>query len=133
VAHANRKRKLMRARYKLLKWMCLGDEMRAGLGAEKRAETSGFGCWCGGENGCAGMLKRGLKWGQKWVCLDTEKGDEMDAEIASEISIKDKNGDGDVYKEDDQIPSKGKCLFKALLNRRMSKKDEMLYTYLDEY
>lgn len=44
-----------------------------------------------------------------------------------------KNGDGDVYKEDDQIPSKGKRLLKALLSRRKSKKDEMLYTYLDEY
>ncbi|GKA98953.1 29 kDa ribonucleoprotein A, chloroplastic-like protein [Tanacetum coccineum] len=32
VAHANRKRKLMRGRYKILKWMCLGDEMGAGLG-----------------------------------------------------------------------------------------------------
>ncbi|GKE31136.1 hypothetical protein Tco_1450458 [Tanacetum coccineum] len=79
-------------------------------------------------------------WGRKWVCLDAEKGDEMGAlgaevgaEMASEISIKDNNGNGDVYKEDDQIPSKGKRLFKALLSRRMSKKDEMLYTYLDEY
>nr|GEV52109.1 hypothetical protein [Tanacetum cinerariifolium] len=44
-----------------------------------------------------------------------------------------KNGDGDVYKEDDHIPSKGKRLLKALLSRRKSKKDEMLYTYLDEY
>ncbi|PWA88114.1 ABL interactor-like protein 3 [Artemisia annua] len=44
-----------------------------------------------------------------------------------------KTGDGDVYKEDDQIPSKGKRLLKALLSRRKSKKDDMLYTYLDEY
>ncbi|GKA58047.1 hypothetical protein Tco_0757235 [Tanacetum coccineum] len=193
------KRKLMRARYKLLKWMCLGDEMGAGLGAEKRAETSGFGCWCGGENRCVWTLKRGPKWvrlgaevaagmraetggfgvclrslngaeegacgglngwvgadwwGRKLVCSGTLRAigrNQLAASIAelvknmseshskfpilpaSEISIKDKNGDGDVYKEDDQIPSKGKCLFKALLSRRMSKKDEILYTYLDEY
>ncbi|GKG35611.1 hypothetical protein Tco_0440765, partial [Tanacetum coccineum] len=40
------------------------------------------------------------------------------AEMASKVSIKDINGIGDVYKEDDQITSKGKRLFKALLNRR---------------
>ncbi|GAA0150292.1 scaffold/adaptor protein [Lithospermum erythrorhizon] len=33
----------------------------------------------------------------------------------------------------DQIPSKSKRLLKALLTRRKSKKDETLYTYLDEY
>ncbi|KAL7589269.1 protein ABIL2 [Lactuca sativa] len=32
-----------------------------------------------------------------------------------------------------QIPSKSKRLLKALLSRRKSKKDDMLYTYLDEY
>ncbi|KAG5233703.1 Gamma-irradiation and mitomycin induced [Salix suchowensis] len=32
-----------------------------------------------------------------------------------------------------QYPSKSKRLLKALLSRRKSKKDEMLYTYLDEY
>ncbi|KAK4277579.1 hypothetical protein QN277_015556 [Acacia crassicarpa] len=33
----------------------------------------------------------------------------------------------------EQIPSKSKRLLKALLSRRKSKKDDMLYTYLDEY
>ncbi|MBA0794644.1 hypothetical protein Gohar_018953, partial [Gossypium harknessii] len=33
----------------------------------------------------------------------------------------------------EQYPSKSKRLLKALLSRRKSKKDEMLYTYLDEY
>ncbi|KAF9601072.1 hypothetical protein IFM89_015998 [Coptis chinensis] len=33
----------------------------------------------------------------------------------------------------DQYPSKSKRLFKALLRRRKSKHDDMLYTYLDEY
>ncbi|XP_030549161.1 protein ABIL2-like [Rhodamnia argentea] len=33
----------------------------------------------------------------------------------------------------DQHPSKSKRLLKALLSRRKSKKDDMLYTYLDEY
>ncbi|GJU54212.1 hypothetical protein Tco_1227926 [Tanacetum coccineum] len=75
----------------------------------------GFGCWCGGRNGCVWTLKRGLKW----VRLGADVGTGMRAETgASKVSIKDKNGDGDVYKEDDQIPSKGKRLFKALLNRR---------------
>lgn len=44
-----------------------------------------------------------------------------------------RNGDRDMYKEADQIPSKSKRLLKALLSRRKSKKDETLYTYLDEY
>ncbi|KAL0304423.1 UNVERIFIED_CONTAM: protein ABIL2 [Sesamum radiatum] len=33
----------------------------------------------------------------------------------------------------EQYPSKSKRLLKALLSRRKSKKDDMLYTYLDEY
>ncbi|KAL8143522.1 hypothetical protein V2J09_016554 [Rumex salicifolius] len=37
------------------------------------------------------------------------------------------------HKETQQPPSKSKRLFKALLSRRKSKKDDMLYTYLDEY
>ncbi|XP_076897021.1 protein ABIL2-like [Bidens hawaiensis] len=43
--------------------------------------------------------------------------------------------DRDRYKESDQnqIPSKSKRLLKALLSRRKSKKDDTLYTYLDEY
>ncbi|XP_057798769.1 protein ABIL3 [Salvia miltiorrhiza] len=36
-------------------------------------------------------------------------------------------------KELEQIPSKSKRLLKALLSRRKSKKDDTLYTYLDEY
>ncbi|CAK9151599.1 unnamed protein product [Ilex paraguariensis] len=36
-------------------------------------------------------------------------------------------------KEIEQYPSKSKRLLKALLSRRKSKKDETLYTYLDEY
>ncbi|GFY84062.1 ABL interactor-like protein 3 [Actinidia rufa] len=36
-------------------------------------------------------------------------------------------------KELQQYPSKSKRLLKALLSRRKSKKDDMLYTYLDEY
>lgn len=36
-------------------------------------------------------------------------------------------------KELEHYPSKSKRLFKALLSRRKSKKDEVLYTYLDEY
>ncbi|KAB1209433.1 Protein ABIL2 [Morella rubra] len=36
-------------------------------------------------------------------------------------------------KEAEQYPSKSKRLLKALLSRRKSKKDDMLYTYLDEY
>ncbi|XAR52197.1 hypothetical protein NMG60_11020137 [Bertholletia excelsa] len=36
-------------------------------------------------------------------------------------------------KDIDQYPSKSKRLLKALLSRRKSKKDDMLYTYLDEY
>ncbi|XP_044485019.1 protein ABIL2-like [Mangifera indica] len=39
----------------------------------------------------------------------------------------------DTYKEMEQYPSKSKRLLKALLSRRKSKKDDMLYTYLDEY
>lgn len=42
-------------------------------------------------------------------------------------------GDGDMCKEADQIRSKSKRLLKALLSRRKSRKDDMLYTYLDEY
>ncbi|KAL7183593.1 hypothetical protein ACSBR2_025895 [Camellia fascicularis] len=36
-------------------------------------------------------------------------------------------------KEIDQYPSKSKRLLRALLSRRKSKKDDVLYTYLDEY
>ncbi|KZV17204.1 hypothetical protein F511_04005 [Dorcoceras hygrometricum] len=36
-------------------------------------------------------------------------------------------------KENEQHPSKSKRLLKSLLSRRKSKKDDMLYTYLDEY
>ncbi|XP_062148713.1 protein ABIL2-like isoform X2 [Alnus glutinosa] len=36
-------------------------------------------------------------------------------------------------KEVEQYPSKSKRLLKALLSRRKSKKDDTLYTYLDEY
>ncbi|XVF51018.1 hypothetical protein PTKIN_Ptkin04bG0150000 [Pterospermum kingtungense] len=39
----------------------------------------------------------------------------------------------DSPKDVEQHPSKSKRLLKALLSRRKSKKDEMLYTYLDEY
>lgn len=39
----------------------------------------------------------------------------------------------DTQREGDQIPSKSKRLLRALLSRRKSKKDDMLYTYLDEY
>ncbi|KAL4283752.1 hypothetical protein GQ457_16G025360 [Hibiscus cannabinus] len=39
----------------------------------------------------------------------------------------------DSTKDIDQSPGKSKRLLKALLSRRKSKKDEMLYTYLDEY
>ncbi|KAA8533588.1 hypothetical protein F0562_030978 [Nyssa sinensis] len=39
----------------------------------------------------------------------------------------------DNSKEIEQYPSKSKRLLKALLSRRKSKKDDMLYTYLDEY
>ncbi|XVF53379.1 hypothetical protein PTKIN_Ptkin05aG0094800 [Pterospermum kingtungense] len=39
----------------------------------------------------------------------------------------------DSPKDIEQYPSKSKRLLKALLSRRKSKKDEMLYTYLDEY
>eukprot|EP00268_Persea_americana_P005166 TRINITY_DN11733_c1_g2_i1.p1 TRINITY_DN11733_c1_g2~~TRINITY_DN11733_c1_g2_i1.p1 ORF type:complete len:330 (+),score=57.30 TRINITY_DN11733_c1_g2_i1:468-1457(+) len=39
----------------------------------------------------------------------------------------------DPQKETDQYPSKGKRLLKALLSRRKSKNDPMLYSYLDEY
>lgn len=35
--------------------------------------------------------------------------------------------------EVEQNSSKGKRFLKALLSKRKSKKDEMLYTYLDEY
>ncbi|KAL4574749.1 hypothetical protein LXL04_021585 [Taraxacum kok-saghyz] len=43
------------------------------------------------------------------------------------------HADRDTNRETDQIPSKSKRLLKALLSRRKSKKDDMLYTYLDEY
>ncbi|XP_058008848.1 protein ABIL2 isoform X3 [Hevea brasiliensis] len=36
-------------------------------------------------------------------------------------------------KDSEQYPSKSKRLLKALLSRRKSKKDDMLYSYLDEY
>lgn len=36
-------------------------------------------------------------------------------------------------KDDEHYPSKSKRLLKALLSRHKSKKDDMLYTYLDEY
>ncbi|XP_039067697.1 protein ABIL2-like [Hibiscus syriacus] len=39
----------------------------------------------------------------------------------------------DIHRDIDQSPGKSKRLLKALLSRRKSKKDEMLYTYLDEY
>ncbi|KAF8413333.1 hypothetical protein HHK36_001312 [Tetracentron sinense] len=39
----------------------------------------------------------------------------------------------DSPKEIEQYPSKSKRLLKALLSRRKSKKDDTLYTYLDEY
>nr|XP_043613223.1 protein ABIL2-like [Erigeron canadensis] len=39
----------------------------------------------------------------------------------------------DTYKDTDQIPSKSKRLLKALLSKRKSKKDDTLYTFLDEY
>ncbi|MED6199006.1 Protein abil2 [Stylosanthes scabra] len=39
----------------------------------------------------------------------------------------------DSGKDVEQYPSKSKRLLKALLSRRKSKKDDMLYTYLDEY
>lgn len=54
------------------------------------------------------------------------------AEPRKSVSMN-KNENREVYKETDQIPSKSKRLLKALLSRRKSKKDEMLYTYLDEY
>ncbi|CAL9075401.1 unnamed protein product [Musa textilis] len=46
------------------------------------------------------------------MCLHAERNDEKDGE---------------------QNPSKGKKFLKSLLSRRKSKKDEMVYSYLDEY
>ncbi|XP_071732174.1 protein ABIL3-like isoform X2 [Rutidosis leptorrhynchoides] len=46
---------------------------------------------------------------------------------------KQRNGDRNMYTETEQITSKSKRILKALLSRRKSKKDDMLYTYLDEY
>ncbi|XP_057952079.1 protein ABIL2-like [Malania oleifera] len=43
------------------------------------------------------------------------------------------HADRENAKDIDQIPSKSKRLLKALLSRRKSKKDDTLYTYLDEY
>ncbi|GJX79318.1 ribonuclease H-like domain-containing protein [Tanacetum coccineum] len=63
---------------------------------------------------CAWTLKRGLKRVRLVAKKRAERvglGADVGAEMASEISIKDNNGNGDVYKEDDQIPSKGKRLF----------------------
>ena len=37
------------------------------------------------------------------------------------------------HKEREQNPSKSKSFLKSLLTRRRSRKDEMLYSYLDEY
>ncbi|PKA52034.1 Protein ABIL3 [Apostasia shenzhenica] len=37
------------------------------------------------------------------------------------------------HKQMERLPSKGKGFLKALLSKRRSKKDEMLYTYIDEY
>nr|GMC53326.1 protein ABIL2-like [Ipomoea batatas] len=39
----------------------------------------------------------------------------------------------EIPRDSDEYPSKSKRLLKALLSRRKSKKDEVLYTYLDEY
>ncbi|XP_058100504.1 protein ABIL2-like isoform X2 [Magnolia sinica] len=41
--------------------------------------------------------------------------------------------ENDGQKETEQVPSKSKRLLKALLSRRKSKNDQMLYSYLDEY
>ncbi|KAL5719167.1 hypothetical protein ACHQM5_011985 [Ranunculus cassubicifolius] len=43
------------------------------------------------------------------------------------------HGDRNNQKDNEQYPSKSKRLFKALLSRRKTKHDEMLYTFLDEY
>ncbi|WOG92771.1 hypothetical protein DCAR_0312047 [Daucus carota subsp. sativus] len=43
------------------------------------------------------------------------------------------NVDGENFKVSDHIPSKSKRLLKALLTKRRLKKDDTLYTYLDEY
>ncbi|XP_059667257.1 protein ABIL2-like [Cornus florida] len=43
------------------------------------------------------------------------------------------HADKENSKDIEQYPSKSKRLLKALLSRRKSKKDDMLYTYLDEY
>lgn len=44
-----------------------------------------------------------------------------------------RNDKPDMYREGDQIPGKTKRLLKALLSRQKTGKDEMLYTYLNEY
>lgn len=43
------------------------------------------------------------------------------------------SSDTNNIKDMEQHPSKSKRLLKALLSRRKSKKDDTLYTYLDEY
>ncbi|OVA08235.1 hypothetical protein BVC80_1101g40 [Macleaya cordata] len=43
------------------------------------------------------------------------------------------NADKDNQKDIEQQPSKSKRILKALLSRRKSKKDDVLYTFLDEY
>ncbi|GJT31118.1 29 kDa ribonucleoprotein A, chloroplastic-like protein [Tanacetum coccineum] len=89
VAHANRKRKLMRGRYKLLKWMCLGDEMGVGLGRFWVLKW-GLNLVClNAETGmkwCAWTLKRGLKRVHlvaERVGLGADVGAEMDAEMGA--------------------------------------------------
>ncbi|XP_028790748.1 protein ABIL2 isoform X2 [Neltuma alba] len=46
---------------------------------------------------------------------------------------RDRDRDRDRGRDEEQNTSKGKRFLKALLSKRKSKKDEMLYTYLDEY
>ncbi|GMH08884.1 hypothetical protein Nepgr_010724 [Nepenthes gracilis] len=50
---------------------------------------------------------------------------------SSSMRVHDEKGNN--VKDVERHPSKSKRLLKALLSRRKSKKDDMLYTYLDEY
>ncbi|XP_054788411.1 protein ABIL2-like isoform X2 [Prosopis cineraria] len=63
---------------------------------------------------------------RRWYPSDPRKSASM--RLSAERDT-DRGRGGDV----EQNPSKGKRFLKALLSKRKSKKDEMLYTYLDEY
>ncbi|KAF5186577.1 Abil3 [Thalictrum thalictroides] len=70
---------------------------------------------------------------RRWYPSEPKKSSSMRLHAEKDSAKENEQYPKDSAKEIEQYPTKSKRLLKALLSRRKSRKDESLYTFLDEY